>query len=96
MSHDVAFYDSQTMENVTICFEYMNGIFYRAFDAESLNRGVSGADETVTRTAAEVRTALEMIKAETGTEAGRLSMTIEAVEKWLNANPDGEMVIHFS
>ena len=100
MPHDVGFYDAHTRDNVAFYFGYAEGIFYRAFDAEHLNAGISGADASVTRTAQEVRTAIATIQAspvyQTEPDAESLSIAVGALENWLQRNPDGELMVHYS
>lgn len=102
MAHDISFTDGDDPEGEPFAFffGYAGGIFYTAFDAEELDGGMSGTNEGVTRSAAEVRQAIETIKASpvysTYPDPERIPEVIRELEAFLERKPNGRVFIHYS
>lgn len=63
MAHDITFKSTSDKEKKPIYFfGYMAGLFYRHLDAEHCNAGISGTNESVIRTRAQVLRAIEQIE----------------------------------
>lgn len=91
MAHDISFSDADNEdEPFAFFFGYARGIFYTAFEAEHLDNGMSGANEGVTRSAAQVRQAIATIKASpvftTYSDPDRIPEVIRELEAFLERN----------
>ncbi|MCK6625576.1 MAG: hypothetical protein L6R45_10420 [Anaerolineae bacterium] len=100
MAHDISFTDSSNGQTFGFFFGYAGGIFYTAFDAHHLDAGISGANGGVTRSADEVRRAIEIIKTSpvytSYPDPERLHDIVEKLEAFLKQKPNGYAFIHFS
>jgi hypothetical protein len=111
MSHDVGFYPYPETENdddnaITYFFGYATGIFYRAFKAQHLNNGVSGANDGVIRSPEEIKKALEYIYNDPAyytcpmTQESKgfqdVRQVIDTLACYMQAHPDQSIFIHYS
>lgn len=62
MAHEISFMDKNEKEETIFLFGYFSGIFYDKFGVKSFNMGLSGSNESITKSRLEVMSVLDMIK----------------------------------
>ena len=100
MAHDVEFHDTKTRKHICYFFGYAFGIMYKAFDATHCNNGFSGSNETVVRSAAQIREGVQRIY-ESGVIANyldpkRITTACDALLTYIDAHPDARITIWYS